>query len=516
MDALARAAITGTSREAPPAGGLPTDDLLRSAEKSPERDLLLRAGMRAVYRAAGRTAETGAGVPGPAPEETLPACSAKAAEILRQLLAGRREELLGEALERLRLAGLRLPHALLPAALDVRLRELRPAVAAVLAERGRWLAGFDPAWGWATGGPERDDETAWEEGALEERLAALRHTRHRDPGRGLACVEEVWKSEKADARSAMVAALEIGLGTDDEPFLERALDDRSVRVREAAVALLARLPGSAYAERAMARADAVIAGYEPPDTGLLRRRRAGRLVVEPPEEVDGGWKRDLPGEKPRGMGEKAWRILRTLAAVPPVHWEKRFDAGPSELVAATRGDWEAALLAGWCGATAAHRSESWALPLWEHCYDFPQGGEGEMVWNAALPLAGLLSSADLAEAFPRLAGSSMMPSRLADTLRSLPGPWDETFSDVYLTALQKTYISASSDERAASRWPDTLQVAAERLSTHRLTRLDARMPAFPEERDRPYQYRQRHWRQELEKFWETLELRRRIVKEIPL
>jgi hypothetical protein len=40
MDALTRAAITGTSREAPPASGLPTDNLLRSAEgNSPERDL---------------------------------------------------------------------------------------------------------------------------------------------------------------------------------------------------------------------------------------------------------------------------------------------------------------------------------------------------------------------------------------------------------------------------------------------------------------------------------------------
>jgi hypothetical protein len=59
VDALTRAAIAGTSREAAPASGLPTDNLLGSAAgMSPERNLLLRAGMHAVYRAAGRRAET--------------------------------------------------------------------------------------------------------------------------------------------------------------------------------------------------------------------------------------------------------------------------------------------------------------------------------------------------------------------------------------------------------------------------------------------------------------------------
>ena len=57
MDALTRAATTGTSREAPPERRLPTDDLLGGAQRSPERELLLRAGMLAVYDAAGRRAK---------------------------------------------------------------------------------------------------------------------------------------------------------------------------------------------------------------------------------------------------------------------------------------------------------------------------------------------------------------------------------------------------------------------------------------------------------------------------
>lgn len=530
MDAFTRAAIAGTSRETPPASGLPTDDLFEDvAGKSLERDLLLRAGMHAVYRAAGRRAETRVRAPGPAPEETLAVCSAKAAEILRQLLAARRDAILREALERLRLAGLRLPHVLLPAVLDVQQTELRPAVAAVLGKRGRWLAGLNPSWRWAvtTGGSEEVEETVWEEGASEERLAALRRIRRQDPGRGLGWVEEVWKSEKAEARTAMVEALVNGLSSADETFFERALDDRSVRVREAAVALLARIPGGAYAKRAMARADAVVVDYEPP-AGLLRRRRAGRLVVKPPEHPDAGWRRDLPGSEkpPQGVGEQAWRISHALATVPPGYWEERFGVGPSGLVAAARGEWEAALLAGWCRAAGLHGAESWALPLWRRCYElFEAGGEYTVAWDAMRPLVPLLPQPELAAALRGLLRDGEMTVGMVNTLDSLPGPWEHEFGVWYLEMLLvrvRKAFSTSSD--SPDRWTGTLGIAAERLPPS-CFRYDPVSPpdgvryapegeGFQIVRGEPYYLG--HWRRELGKFEETLELRRRLVKEIPL
>jgi hypothetical protein len=521
MDALTRAAVAGTCRETPPASGLPTDDLLGSAKgRSLQRNLLLRAGTRAVYWAAGRVAEAGIEAPQPAPDETLPACSAKAAELLRQLLVDQRNTMLLEALERLQLAGLRLPHRLLTAALNVQREELRPAVAAVLGKRGRWLAGFNPAWAWASvpqsGGIE-DDKATWQESALPERLKALRRVRGRDAGQGLLMVEDVWKAEKADVRVAMIRALENDLRPEDEAFLERSLDDRGVRVREVAADLLARLSGSAYTARATGRADGVLVGYQAPPHDLLGRRRTGKLIVTPPEEVDSSWRRDLPGEKSQHrLGEKAWRISQTLSVVPPGHWEECFGVGPEYLIPAARGDWEAALLSGWCRATVAHRATSWAWPLWEHCYYFPRGREGEIVWDAALPLAGLLSSTDLAEAFPRMLENGVMPLKLANTLISLSEPWDEAFSDSYLAALRRMVGKAFSTGSGVSYWPDTLETAAERLSPYCLERSEVKMPDLPDDVRGMYLDHRRHWRLELEKFEETLELRRRIVKEIPL
>lgn len=531
MDALTRAAVAGTSREKPPASGLPTDDLFEgAANTNPERELLLRAGARAVYQAAGRTPETGVAPPEPAPEESLPACSAEAAEVIRSLLAGQRDAILREALERLRLAGLRLPHALLPDALNMERKVLRPIVA-VLGERGRWLAGFNPGWASATvsesGRTEEYEEVAWEEGTLPERLDAIRRFRGRDADQGRLMVEDVWKSEKADARAALVAALEIGLSSDDESFLERALNDRSVRVREVAADLLPRLSGSAYVERAMARADAVLVGYEAPARGLLGRRRTGKLIVTPPEEVDGSWRRDLPGEKPsHGVGEKAWMISQALSVVPPGHWERRFGINPSEMIVAARGEWEAALLAGWCRSTGLHGDESWALPLWRRCYEsFEEGGEYAIAWGYMRLLTPLLPQSDLAAALRELLRDDEMTVRMIHTLDALPGPWDHELGLWYLEALRDRVRNVFSNPSDANDyWPGTLASAAERLppscfryapgSPPDIVQSDPEGEGFQIVRREPYQISA--WRQELEKFDETLELRRRLVKEIPL
>jgi hypothetical protein len=526
VDALTRAATTGTSREAPPASGLPTDDLLGSAKRSPERDLLLRAGMHAVYRAAGRRGEPGVEAPEPAPEETLPACSAKAAEIVRRLLVAKRTEILLEALDRLRLAGLRVPHALLPAALDVKQTELRPAMAAVLGERGLWLAAQNPNWGWAVATREsEDDETTWEEGALGERISTLRRVRGRDPALGLVWAEDVWKFEKADARVAMVTALETGLSSGDEQFLERALDDRSVRVREAAATLLATIPDSDYAARAAARADNILVRYEPPAgglrgvaAGLSRRGHAGRLAVEPPEHPDAGWRRDLPGDMPeREVGEKSWRISRALSVVTPAHWEERFGVTPSNLIAAARGDWAMALFAGWCRASVLHRESSWAVPLWRSCYRFEHEPEDWQTWQIALSMANLLPQSDLAFAIGQLPKNGEMPSRLSSTLQAISDPWQPDLSEAFLEGLRRRIsgVCQYGPAQGEEPWVTALPHASISLASECLKRATGlresleRCPGLPD-------HALRRWGPELEKFEETLELRRKLVEEIPL
>ena len=516
MDALTRAAVAGTSRETPPASGLPTDGLFESATgKSPQRELLLRAGTRAVYRAAGRLAESGIEAPQPAPDETIPACSAKAAELLGRLFVDQRTSILLEALERLRLAGLRLPHALLPGAMNV-VEELRVAV---LGERGRWLARLNPEWAWAVG-DEGDLRDVWDEGDLKERTSVLRRVRGRDPALGRAWLSETWRQEKADARSAMLEAFEENLSPEDEPFLESSLSDRSMKVRAVAADLLARLPGSAYALRNAERAEAIIAGYEPPSTGFLGRSRSGTLMVVLPPAVDEGWKRELPGEAspPRKMGERAWTVVRTLEVIPPLYWERRFGATPEELVAA-RGEWEAVLLTGWRRAAVRHGQESWTWPLWRRWHEAPET-QHDLTSTLEL-LAPLLPHAELGGVLR----SSGMSHELAYTLNALPGPWDEELSLLYLEELRKRVPQFFARNRDVNDpWLETTQSAAERIPPSCLDHASVPQPdevltkrRFSDGQVLRYEIQSlRYWRERLEKFEETLELRRKLVKEIPL
>src|SRR5512146_24540 len=74
-DSLTAAALAGLAYgpSAIPATGSPVDQLAPPGEDA-GRDLLLRAGAAAVYRAAGRLARRDTAAPKVAPEETRPPC----------------------------------------------------------------------------------------------------------------------------------------------------------------------------------------------------------------------------------------------------------------------------------------------------------------------------------------------------------------------------------------------------------------------------------------------------------
>src|SRR5260370_19105255 len=236
MDAIVTAALIGTAQRQniDTITGTAVDKL---AEKLPtgdaERSLLLSAGAWAIYRQAGRVADSLVAVPAPSTEETLPACSPEIAALIESLLIREQQQLLPEALERMCNAGLRLPYEMLPTAMAVQETELRASMYHVIGERGRWLSQFNPAWSWVgnyLAGAEdaqlADAETTWQEGTLGQRQAVLRLLRKNDPTKAREWLSAVWKQEKADARTDLLSTLEGSLSAEAEAFLAQPLDDR--------------------------------------------------------------------------------------------------------------------------------------------------------------------------------------------------------------------------------------------------------------------------------------------------
>jgi hypothetical protein len=391
--------------------------------------LLEAAAVALVYRRAGAEPVTGVSPVPAAPVETDRPLPAAAGERLRRILsdggvpggAQVAGELLAQWLALAARHGGHVPPEALPALLDAGRRNgaVRADLGRVAGRRGTWLAAMREDWRWlldeATGPAGDGDAETWATGATGERVAYLVHLRRTDPAAGLALLTGGWAAEAADDRARLVSALATGLSTADEEFLEQALDDRRREVREAALELLRRLPGSAHARRMTARALAAV---------RVERRAFGRdrLIVDPPAELDAGLRRDGVAATPaRGIGAGAWLLEEIIANTPLDVWTPAFGRTPEDVIELARGhDWESPLLHGWAKAAIAQEHAGWAGALVTDDSRGDTGGLREAVrWDLHL----VLPPAELA----RIAADFLRrEDHLANRLLAVhPGDWPD-------------------------------------------------------------------------------------------
>lgn len=324
--------------------------ILPAFDDSAERQAWQALGALSLWTRAGRQPLAAAPAPLPAAAEMLHPCPARAEALLARLLKSRQDpKLLGEWLGRLRHAGGRLPARMLPdlLALATRQAALRDSLMPVLGERGRWLAALEAEWQWAiAAATPQERQDLWETGTPEQRRAALASMRIQDPALARDALAQVWTTETPEQRTQLLSCLAAGLGPDDEPFLEAALDDRRKEVRSLAQVLLTRLPHSNFVQRMRARAEPLL---------TLKRPLLGRASIEValPDAIDKTWKRDGIGAGAHpGLGEKAGWVADLLAAIDPHAWSARFGMTPADcLQAAEHSEFNGAIVRGWATAT---------------------------------------------------------------------------------------------------------------------------------------------------------------------
>jgi len=335
-------------------------------EPDPATLLLRVAAAATVYRRCGwRPARMADPAPETCPPDPRPLCSPGAVGLLRRILRGEHESLLGEWLALAARHGVRAPSDALRDLLDLGRREpgLRSLILAAGGTRATWLAGFNDEWSYAIAGASLDALVAtFETGPGPARLAALRQLRLVDAERARAELEKSWAQESPADRAGFVAAFVHGLTPEDEPFLERALDDRRKEVRQQAAALLTRLPTSALVGRMVERATGLLSLGR---TSMLKRTR---IEVGLPAAADAVLVRDgVEAKPPAGIGERAWWLAQIIAAVPPATWTAAWSLAPNAVLrAADDNEWREPVVAGWLSATERHRDAAWAAALWEN------------------------------------------------------------------------------------------------------------------------------------------------------
>jgi hypothetical protein len=397
-------------------------------------------------------------LPPASPPERLRACP-RPAEILlvRLLQGGQKPVLLHQWLRELKRYGGYLPAPFLPAflALATRQAELQADVLEVLGERGRWLSRFDPAWGWAAPAAEAEERLKrWETGSFEQRHAALSQWRAEDPDAAREALALAWPTEAPDRRAQLLDCLVIGLGPEDEAFLEAALDDRRKEVRIAAQAVLVTLPGSALRQRMKARAEPLLQAKRP----FLGR---SSIEVTLPESNDKAMARDGIGAAAHpGLGEKAGWLVDLLAATDPRAWSARFDVSPGELLAmAARSDFAHALIRGWSTAVVRGVGTPRELAGWVHAL--------LMFWMSAdLPMRQQYPK-DFFELTARMAPADLH-AWLADIVGASPRSWSKR-------ELVLVDLLGQAARRSSATWPAA-------LSREVIERLLRELPRIPEAR----------------------------------
>lgn len=515
MESLVNAALVGSARasldEALPTGS-PEGKLVDALNaETAEQRLLLAAGARAIYRLAGYTPARIDALPEPAPAETRAVCPAPVADLIHQLFTSHEYDLLAEALERMNAARLILPPAMVPLALGSATVAQRPLVAQVAGERGAWLGDINTAWAWVrdTQAHQLDEmpadaDTIWQEGTSADRLQVLVRWRAADPEKARAEIAAVWRQEKADFRVELVKALAANLSPDDEPLLESALDDRSASVRAMAQQLLARIPGSAYMQRAASRADALL---------TLNRKR---LVAALPAEHEKIWERDgIVAKARQGTGERSWWLMQIIAVTPPAHWVERFGMSPTDLIAAATDEHGSDVLEGWSRAAVLYGAPDWAAPLigtWSKRLGKRHNGEISPQDMCEMLLPALPLSALEAMALRILEhGESKQDIAWETVVAALPRPWSVSFARVWLAGLRQCAGELSSLKSYAPGWRQCSEEHALVLPVECLDETLA--PWDIDENGRAWQALT--WREQHDRFLKAVRLRQRIRDEIP-
>jgi uncharacterized protein DUF5691 len=364
-DMLATAVVGTDQREFNLVDG--EDELSRLLAQLSKTDregfLLSAASLVALYR--------GAGIAPPVDAQPLPeACeldddlgrvSARSGQHLAFMLEGEFREVLPEWLAAMKEARKRVPEEHLPALLAHGVLEtsLREMIIAVLGRRGQWLAAQNPDWLYAT---RRDEKDVWETASRDERLLLLGRLRHTDPAQARELLATTWAQESAKDRVVFLEKFAIGSSASDEPFLNEALQDRSVEVRRVARTLLASLP-SEFSRRLQALASQLLSFKKP----LIGKARIEVTMPEDPIawlkangiEID-----NPPRTATQSVGPKAWFLKELISLIPITHWSELWQKPPLEIVrAGDESEWRESFALGFVAAAQRDRDPDWIEAL---------------------------------------------------------------------------------------------------------------------------------------------------------
>ncbi|WP_437184966.1 DUF5691 domain-containing protein [Planctomicrobium sp. SH668] len=472
MDPLVKTALLGTGQTPPPplVDGDALDTLFVSKKiETSEREVLLRAGAKAIYQTAGRVL-TDVPTQPPAPEDHGRVAPPELIPLLAPTLTTQSIGLLPEFLKIMVEEHFDFPTSLLPAAFAIQDSSRREKLKRVFRNRARWLAALNPEWTWVNENTGSDLDVSTfveqiEEGSIQVRTRALAQLREVDPSLGRETLAKIIGTEKGDQKCKLLDQLRIGLSLEDETFLESLRSDRSRKVKEICVELLQLIPDSALSQRMRDRIRSSL---------VLEKDSRGKTLIrfDLPSELPADWVKDgIAATSQAGSGHQAYRIQQLLAALPLTILVEQLQMEPRPIIQAIDPEDEDSIRVGLIQSLIRHlpttpEMHQWIQPLWEWSLKSAsglrpsQGVEADLfaAFVEAVPPVeldqALLWTLKRAADFPFLS--------FASCAEKLPAPWSSELSAEYLKFTRRFFQSRA--DVTASQWCQTLLPAAIGLS----------------------------------------------------
>lgn len=257
---------------------------------------------------------------------------------LQHILSGRYAYALPEYIRHLLAGGKQLPPEFIPRFLDYSLQhpERWPVLGPVLGERAQWLINLRPHWHVLSSQaqPER-----WPYADMEERMQIIRLLRQQQPNQALSLLSGLWPELDYRKKQEFLSLLEHGLSSEDEQFLENALNDGRKEVRRSAALLLCKIPGSQLGDRLYQ----YVRNYIEPTA-------RHRLVISWPEDPPPKELREAiqPKQWIKSVGSlKRAYLFAALRQLSPQHWQElTASSDQAELVRSLADSQQAELLLG--------------------------------------------------------------------------------------------------------------------------------------------------------------------------
>lgn len=252
--------------------------------------------------------------------ETLPYCKTASAQALKAVLDEDNRSLLLIWLRLCSQHSQLAPPVLLPQLLDktAKHKDLRTLVSQCAGNRGIWLARFNNEWQFET---VATDEELWQTGTQEERKEVLLQVRNTNPARAREWLQAVWKQETANVKADFLQVFSEQLSEADMEWLEELVVDKSQKVKDAASALLSRIPASSVVQRYLLVArQSVALKKEKTMLGL-----SSKMVLQ--AVLHAGYDETI---HKTGIGKTAadkqftneeWILYQLISHVPPQNWE---------------------------------------------------------------------------------------------------------------------------------------------------------------------------------------------------